>query len=211
MCYHTKQSKLAVEIQSRFNAIIDSGAAFKPQESINGFDFPLTPVITDEQPEIITHFNWGLVPSWAKEDGIKKSNLNAKIETIEEKPSFKSSINKRCLVIANGFYEWQWLDSKGKNKNKFEIGIGNEDLFAFAGIYSKWIDKTTGEAKNTYAIVTTEANSLMTKIHNVKKRMPILLKPEDEIKWLQNQPVLDFAFPYEVRLVSKNLNQNSLF
>ncbi|GGC96686.1 DUF159 family protein [Flavobacterium lutivivi] len=211
MCFHSKQSKEATEVENRFNAKIDNIAIFKPQENINGFDYPLTPIIIDENPKIITHYNWGLIPSWSKDDEIKKFTLNARVETVDEKPSFRNSVNKRCLVIANGFYEWQWLDSKGKNKNKFEIGIGNDDLFSFAGLYSEWIDTTTGEIKNTYTIVTTEANPLMTEIHNIKKRMPIILKQEDEVKWLEHQPIQEFAFPYEVNLVAKNLNQSSLF
>ena len=211
MCFHSKQSKEATEVENRFNAKIDNIAMFKPQESINGFDYPLTPIIIDENPKIITHYNWGLIPSWSKDDDIKKFTLNARIETVDEKPSFRNSVNKRCLVIANGFYEWQWLDSKGKNKNKFEIGIGNNDLFAFAGLYSEWTDTITREIKKTYTIVTTEANTLMAEIHNIKKRMPIILKQEDEIKWLEHQPIQEFAFPYEVNLIAKNLNQNSLF
>ncbi|MGL2963381.1 SOS response-associated peptidase [Flavobacterium sp. RSB2_4_14] len=211
MCFHSKQSKAATEVENRFNAKIDNITVFKPRESINGFDYPLTPIIIDETPQIIANYGWGLIPSWSKDDEIKKFTLNARIETVVEKPSFRNSVNKRCLVIANGFYEWQWLDSKGKNKNKFAIGIGNDDLFAFAGLYSQWIDTITGEIKNTYTIVTTEANRLMAEIHNIKKRMPIILKPEDEIKWLEHHPIQEFAFPYEVNLVAKNLNQNSLF
>jgi len=211
MCFHSKQSKEATEVENRFDAKIDNIAIFKPQENINGFDYPSTPIILDENPKIITHYNWGLIPSWSKDDEIKKFTLNARIETVDDKPSFRNSVNKRCLVIANGFYEWQWLDSKGKNKNKFEIGIGNDDLFAFAGLYSEWTDTITGEIKKTYTIVTTEANPLMAEIHNIKKRMPIILKPKDEIKWLEHQPIKEFAFPYEVNLVAKNLNQNSLF
>jgi len=212
MCFHSKQTKLALEVENRFKAKIDNISNFKPQENINGFEFPLTPIITDEAPEIITHYNWGIIPSWSQNDEIKKLTLNAKIETLDEKPSFKNSVNKRCLVIANGFYEWQWLDAKGKVKNKYEIGIGNEDLFAFAGIYSQWKDTTTGIIRNTYSIITTEANPLMAEIHNTKKRMPVILKPEDEKKWLEHQPYQDFAFPYTVNLVANNLNsQTSLF
>ena len=211
MCYHSKQTKLALEVQSRFKATIDNPLEFKPATHASNFEYPKTPVIIDEKPNIITHYNWGLIPAWAQDEDIKKFTLNAKIETISEKPSFKNSVNKRCLVIANGFYEWQWLDSKGKNKNKFEIGIGNEDLFAFAGIYAQWTNTITGEIKNTYAIVTTQANTIMSEIHNIKKRMPVILTPEDEAKWLQHHPIEAFAFPYEVNLVAKNLNQNSLF
>lgn len=212
MCFHSKQSKSATEVENRFNAKIDNLTLFSPQQNINGFDFPLTPIITDENPKIITHYNWGLIPSWSNNDKIKKLTLNAKIETLDEKQAFKNSINKRCLVIANGFYEWKWLDSKGNNKIKYEISIGNEALFTFAGIYSQLKDTTTGVVKNTYAIVTTQANPIMAEIHNIKKRMPVILKPEDEIKWLEQTDYKEFAFPYEVNLIAHNLDpQTSLF
>ena len=210
MCFHSKQTKQATEVESRFKAKIDKLSEFNPSDNINGFSFSKNPVIIDEHPEIITHYNWGLIPEWSKDDEIRKMTLNAKIETIEEKPSFKNSVNKRCLIIANGYYEWQWLDSKGKNKIKYEIGIGNDELFAFGGIYSQWVDTITGEIKNTYAMVTTEANVLMSEIHNIKKRMPVILRKEDENKWLEHYPIKEFAFPYEVNLVAKKVDQNQI-
>lgn len=209
MCFHSKQTKNALEVENRFNAKIENTELFQPKENINAFDFGKNPIITDEKPNIIQHFNWGLIPSWAKDEDIKKLTLNARIETIDEKPSFRNSINKRCLVIANGFYEWQWLDSKGRNKVKFEIGISNDDLFALAGLYSQWVNTNTGEIKDTYTIVTTQANPLMAEIHNTKKRMPIILKPEDENKWLNHNPIDEFAFPYQVNLVARKLSDNS--
>jgi putative SOS response-associated peptidase YedK len=132
--------------------------------------------------------------------------LNARVETVDDKPSFRDVVSQRCLVIANGFYEWQWLDSKGKNKVKYEIGIDNEELFAFAGLYSHWTDTQTGEIKNTYTILTTEANPLMAEIHNHKKRMPIILHPEDEHRWLEQVPVQEFAFPYTVDLMARKID-----
>lgn len=208
MCFHSKQTKSAIEVENRFKAKIDDLALFQPQENINGFTFPKTPIITDEKRNSIQHYNWGLIPSWSKDDDIQKMTLNARIETIEEKPAFKNAINKRCLVIANGFYEWQWLDSKGKNKIKYEIGIENEELFAFAGLYSNWVDDVSGEIKNTFTIVTTEANEIMSNIHNIKKRMPIILKKEDEEKWLTHSPIKNFALPYEVKLFAKEVVEN---
>lgn len=212
MCYHTEQTKFAFEVESRFKAKIKDLKKFKPSAHFNGFDHPKTPIVIDENPSEILHYNWGLIPFWAQDDSNRLGNLNAKIETLDEKPSFRDIINKRCLVIANGFYEWQRYDTKGKNSTKYEIGIGNKDLFAFAGLYSHWTDKTTGEVKDTYTIVTTEANELMAKIHNIKKRMPIILKPEDEKKWLEHCPYQEFALPYSVNLVANNLeSQQSLF
>lgn len=210
MCFHSKQTKSAQEVEKRFNAKIEKVELFKSQGEINGFNFSKNPIITDEKPTIIQHYNWGLIPNWAKDEDIKKMTLNAKIETLNEKPSFKNSINKRCLVIANGFYEWQWLDSKGKNKIKYEIGIGNDDLFAFAGLYSQWVNTNTGEIKDTYTIVTTQANELMSEIHNIKKRMPIILRPEDENKWLKHYPINEFAFPYEVKLTATKIHPDTI-
>ena len=205
MCYHTKQTKLAAEVQNRFKAKIENPVLFSPHESINGFDFPLMPIITDANPEIITYYHWGLIPAWAKEKSIRKGTLNAKIETLNSKPAFKDAINKRCLIIANGFYEWQWLDTKGKYKIKYEIGHQDEALFAFAGIYSQWINNETGLTENTFSILTTEANPLMAEIHNIKKRMPVIVKKEDETKWLHHANVKNFAFPYETQLVARVL------
>jgi len=202
MCFHTEQTKLGIELETRFEATLDNPMEFHPQNHINGFDFPKTPVIIDKAPQIITHYNWGLVPAWAKDSAIQKYTLNAKIETVDEKPSFKNSVNKRCLVIADGYFEWQWLDPKGKNKQKYELCLPNEELFAFAGLYSQWVDKNTGEIKNTYTILTTEANPLLAEIHNHKKRMPVVLKCEDETKWLQHELIEHFAYPYNVDLIA---------
>lgn len=216
MCFHTIQSKLAKQIERRFKAKIREPHLFKPQAHINGFTFPKTPVITDKNPELIEHFNWGLLPSWATDEKIKALTLNAKIETLKEKPSFRDVVSNRCLVLANGFYEWQWQDRKGKSKIKYEIGVGADALFAFAGLYSFWTDKHTGALQQTYTIVTTEANPLMAEIHNIKKRMPVILHPADEENWLNNKAIEEFAFPYSVNLVARSEGptpgfQNSLF
>ena len=213
MCYHTKQTKKATEVQKRFNASIEQIQIFQPSSHFNAFDFPLMPVIQNVDRSKVKHFKWGLIPAWAEEDSIKKFTLNARIETVDTKQAFKNNIDNRCLVIANGYYEWQWLDKSGKKKNKFEIGIGNDDLFAFAGLFSEWTDRKTGEIIPTFTILTTQANAVMSKIHNTKKRMPIILQKEDENNFLNGDDLKNFAFPnYNVDLVTNNLNpQQSLF
>lgn len=208
MCYHTIQSKLATQIEKRFKAKIRDINLFQPQSHINGFNFPKTPIITNENPEIIEHFNWGLIPHWAKNDEIKSMTLNARIETVEDKPSFRDVVTQRCLIIADGFYEWQWQDSKGKNKIKYEIRIPNNELFAFAGLYSKWTDTQTGEIVNTYTMLTTEANPLMAEIHNIKKRMPIVLHQDDELNWLAQETLEKYAFPYTSDLSASAINDD---
>lgn len=186
MCFHSKQSKSAQELKNRFNAKFENEAFFQPA-IYNGFQFPKTPVITNKQPDNILLYSWGLIPFWAKDDSIKKNTLNARMETIHEKPSFRNSVNNRCLILADGFYEWQWLDDKGKQKQKYELTLPDNELFAFAGLFSEWTDKSTGEIINTYTILTTEANELMSKIHNTKKRMPIIVSADNEQTWLKGQ------------------------
>ena len=134
MCFFSQISKDAVEVQHRFNAKFENGTSFKPM-AYNAFQFPKTPVITDKNRELIQMFQWGLIPHWAKNDEIKKNTLNARVETIHEKPSFKYALQNRCLIIADGFFEWQWLDPKGKHKQKYIINFPDNQLFAFAGLY----------------------------------------------------------------------------
>ena len=193
------------EIENAFDARFIDPEKYKPQEEINGFTFSKTPVIVNDSPGEINMYNWGLIPFWAKDDKIKKMTLNAKMETLEEKPAYRNSVKNRCLILANGYYEWQWLDVKGKEKQKFLIYPKKQEIFAFAGIYSSWKNPITEELINSYSIVTTEANELMSKIHNTKKRMPVVLKQPDLNKWLSGNEVSNFAFPYEVELEAKEL------
>lgn len=199
MCFHFQQSKSAQELEHRFKSKFKNEAVYK--ESVyNGFQYPHTPVICNQQPDIIQLFQWGLIPSWAKDDSIKKNTLNARIETIHEKPAFRNVANKRCMVLCDGFYEWKWLDPKGKNKQKYLLTLPNNEAFAFAGLWNEWVDKSSGEIIFTYTILTTKATGLMSEIHNHKNRMPIILSKEHEKEWLmgaelKNQNDLLIATP----------------
>ena len=200
MCYHIKQEKDIETIEKRFNA--KAAVSIQINSShYNGFTHPQTPVITNLHPHLIQLFNWGLIPSWSKDKDIQKFTLNAKIETITEKPSFRGNVKNRCLIIADGFFEWQWLDPKGKQKQQYFISLPGEEPFAMAGIYSAWTDKETGEILHTYSIITTEADSFMAEIHNSKKRMPLVLTPANEKLWLQGNNIEEFTNP-EIKLVA---------
>ena len=192
MCFHSKQSKTATQLQNRFKAKLERPELFNENAIYNGFTYPHTPVITNENTGLIKELYWGLIPVWSKDDAIKAYTLNARIETIKEKPSFKGAIKNRCLIISDGFFEWQWLDKKGTKKQKYLLTQKDSEAFAFAGLYSNWVDKLTGEVRNTYTIVTTEANPLMAEIHNNKKRMPIALTPQREQDWLSGLEIDDF-------------------
>jgi putative SOS response-associated peptidase YedK len=191
VCFFFKQSKDATEVKNRFNLKNEKLSNLK-SDYYNGFEYPKTAVITDNNKNELQFFNWGLIPFWAKDDSIKRYTLNAKIETLSEKPSFKKSVNNRCLIIADGFFEWQWLDAKGKTKQKYLITLPQNELFAFAGIWSQWTDSVTGELIYSYSILTTEANELMSNIHNSKKRMPVILTKNNEIDWLDKKPISEF-------------------
>ncbi len=205
MCFHSKQSKAAQALENRFKASIKTeDTSLVTNDHYNAFTHPHTPVIANSNVQEIQLFQWGLIPKWAKDKSIQAYTLNAKIETLCEKPSYNNIINNRCLILADGFIEWQWLDAKGKKKQPYLITIPNNELFAFAGIWSEWLDTQTGEILKTYSIVTTEANPLMAEIHNTKKRMPIILTPANETAWLNGTNYLDFGV-CEIKLVAKQV------
>jgi len=174
-------------IEFRFEAKFRDREKFKPVYSASAFVFPYMPVISDEESDTIDYFQWGLIPFWVKDENsakqIRSRTLNARAETIFEKPAFRHSIrSKRCLVLVDGFYEWRHENNK---KYPYYIQLGNRDAFALAGIWDSWLDEKTGEPLKTFSIITTQANSLLEKIHNTRKRMPVILKQSDEKRWLE--------------------------
>lgn len=121
---------------------------------------------------------WGLLPSWAKDPSLGMKLMNARVETVAEKPSFRKAFRqRRCLVLADGFYEWQ---KDGKVKQPYYIRMRDERPFAFAGLWEHWIDDE-GKVLETCALLTTEPNELMGPIHH---RMPVILNVEGYDDWL---------------------------
>ena len=208
MCYQTRLIKKKEEIQKRFQADVGEVEDLDSIELCSAFDFPKTPIITNRDKNKVQMFNWGLIPSWSEDNTIRKFTLNARIETLNEKKSFKGVIQNRCLIIADGFYEWQWLTKSGSRKQKYLITLENDQLFSFAGIFTEWID-FDGHKISSYSMITTQANEIMSEIHNTKQRMPVILKSDDEQKWLQGKDYKDFKFPYTNDLVAKKINHNS--
>lgn len=122
---------------------------------------------------------WGLVPHWAKESAIGNRMINARGESVAEKPSFRTAFRRhRCLVPADGFYEWQ---ATAGGKQPWLLRLRGGELFAFAGLESRWIDPATREPLDTCAIVTTAPNELAATVHD---RMPVILAPADYALWL---------------------------
>jgi putative SOS response-associated peptidase YedK len=197
MCYSVQQSNIISAVEKRFTAKVEDETNFLLSDSISGFAHENVPVITAINPGIIaTNYHWGLVPSWCTNLDMRKQTLNARIETAASKPAFSEAVNNRCLVIASGFYEWRWLDEKGRNKEKYIIHSADDEIMCFAGIYSIWANRETGEKLRTFSIVTTEANETMSFVHNNKKRMPVVLRNSDESAWLDaSNEISNFAFP----------------
>lgn len=123
---------------------------------------------------------WGLVPNWAKDPKIGYKMINARAESVAEKPSFRDPFKKqRCLVPANGFYEWPVDPKNPKRKIPLFVHLKNDDLFAFAGIWSLWGEDEN--LKKTYSLITTEPNPMLAKYHD---RMPVILSRDEEDQWL---------------------------
>ena len=187
MCFNASISKDIDYIEKRFDAEFEEPDLFEPICHVSAFSAPSFPVITNENAESIRLFQWGLVPYWTKDeryaDEIRFKTGNARAETIHEKPSFRNPIKKkRCLVLADGFYEWR--EVKGR-KYPYYIRLKEHEAFSFAGIWDRWRNREAGGERNTFSIITTRANPLLEKIHNTKKRMPVILAEEDEKKWLE--------------------------
>jgi putative SOS response-associated peptidase YedK len=138
----------------------------------------LMPVVIGNGSNHIELMRWGLVPSWAKDPKIGYRMINARAETVAEKPAFRRSLaSRRCLVPATGFFEWQ---KHGASKTPYYIRLKDESLFAFAGLYDVWVDDE-GRPLKSYTIITTAPNTLLAPVHD---RMPVILPREAEAIWL---------------------------
>jgi putative SOS response-associated peptidase YedK len=216
MCFTINAKAKIAEIQQKRNLKAVENGFYKSDSKVSGFTHPALPVVTDERNDIIQFYQWGLIPAWAsadKADEFSNLTLNAKAETIFEKPSFKDSIlTKRCIVLIDGFYEWR---HEGKQKIPYYVSLKDGETFAVAGIWSKWIDPQNHQPKLTFSIITTEANPLMEFVHNTKKRMPLILSKEAERLWLKNNlsktEIIDLMKPFDEKLMRAETQVISLF
>jgi putative SOS response-associated peptidase YedK len=187
MCFDISYALKKEDIELRFDTRFKEPDVYEPVYHVSAFSLPKAPVITNEEERTMKMLNWGLIPFWVKDrktaEDIRLKTFNARSETIFEKPSFRTSIkNRRCLVIVDGFFEWRLV--KGKNY-PYYIKAAEGGAFALAGIWDTWKNKETDEELFTFSIITTKANPLLEKIHNKKKRMPAILRKEDEFRWLE--------------------------
>ena len=151
----------------------------KPRYNVAPTQF-IAAVRRDEQetPELVM-LRWGLVPFWAKDPSIGNRMINARSETVAEKPSFRNAYKKRrCVILADGFYEWR---KEGDAKTPYFISLADGSPFAFAGLWENWSSKDSDESLQTTAIITTAASDFMAQLH---QRMPVVMRPANAERWL---------------------------
>lgn len=201
MCYHYKPATDTKRIELRFKAT--PKMPLGDSQMTNGYSYPNMPVILNTSPQLVSLTKWGLVPFFAQDEQefLKKTNtLNAKIETLESLNSYKNYVENRCLVLAESFKEWKHETVNGKLfKIPYEIKTADNLPFAMAGIYSIRNDIYT------FTILTTEANDLMSEIHNTKRRMPVILGQQEETLWLNREPLKPYYDRNETQLVAEHI------
>ena len=172
------------------------------------------PVVLEDSSDdgrTLEMMHWGLIPSWAKDPSIGARMINARAETVSEKPSYRSAFKKRrCLIVADGFYEWKKTDA---GKQPYYLRLKDESPFGFAGLWESW-SMDGGEELRSVTIITTEPNEVAAEIHN---RMPVILPPDLYDAWLETdnddqEELLSMLSPYpaeemEAYPVSKRVNR----
>lgn len=167
------------EIIDRFQAI---DVQFESSPRYNVAPTQTAPVIRERDGRRnLEGLRWGLVPSWAPDVSVGQKMINARAETLAQKPAFKRSLaTRRCIVPADGFYEWT---AEGKSRQPVRVELNGATLFGIAGLWERW-QPAEGDSLYSFTIITVPANSLMERFHD---RMPAILKPQDEAMWLDRE------------------------
>lgn len=201
MCGRYTEAKLEAVLRKRFR-FAETDVTLVPRYNIAPSQE--APIVGGHPDRKLALFRWGLVPSWAREEGGGAKRINARAETLSERPSFREAfLARRCLVLADGFYEWRKTPS---GKVPVHVRLPSGEPFAFAGLWERWRrpDRTS---LFTFTIVTTAPNELMRPIHD---RMPAILTPEAEDAWLdpRRDPASLSALlvPYPGALVAQDVS-----
>ncbi len=158
---------------------VDGALAVEPRYNIAPTQFVAAIRNKNEHNREFVMLRWGLVPPWAKDPAIGNRMINARAETVAEKPSYRAAFkHRRCIVLADGFYEWH---REGDVKTPYFISLANGEPFALAGLWENWKDRESGESLQTTTLITTAANDFMQSLHH---RMPVILQPETADVWL---------------------------
>lgn len=178
MCGRFTQTANKEEIEKEFKIDSFNNVNFNPRYNIAPSQDILAVRVLGAAREL-SELRWGLIPSWAKDPAIGNRMINARAETLTEKPSFQNAFPyRRCIIPATGFYEWK----KGAGgKQPFYFYLKDKEIFGFAGLYEKWLDTDSGKYIETCTLITTAPNQILKPVHD---RMPVILKPQDYSEWL---------------------------
>lgn len=166
-------------------------------------------VVRDPKTRTVEMFRWGLIPSWAKDPALGSRMINARAETLTEKPSFRNAFQKRrCLILADGFYEWEKIPGRSSKPHLFKLV--DSTPFMFAGLWEFWTPPGKANPILSCTIITTTPNTLIAPIHD---RMPVMLDPEQATSWISDLPPRDLQsllVPYPTEAMQET-TINSLF
>jgi putative SOS response-associated peptidase YedK len=182
MCGRSSLTKTEKELEKRFKATFysDDLERYNPLPNYNVAPTQMHPVITQDEPAVLHLYRWGLIPFWAKDMKIGSRLINARIESIDQKPSFRQAFSKRrCIVPFDGYYEWQ---KTPEGKVPYRIQVKNTEIFTVAGLYEHW-KSPDGKLVHTFTLITKEANPIIRHLHD---RQPFVLLPEQEKLWLDH-------------------------
>jgi putative SOS response-associated peptidase YedK len=188
MCFTVSIYAQTHEIETDLGAVFDEPGAYHPYFHVTGFVHPNLPFVTNDRPDAIQLLQWGLIPHWVKDRegamSIAAKTLNARSDTMYEKPSYRDAVkSKRGLLPVNGFIEWR---HEGTLKQPYLVRSARSELMTLGCLWSQWTDKASGEILRTFTIVTTDANELMSYVHNNKQRMPVIVRGLDRKRWLED-------------------------
>ena len=189
MCFNIAIKTKLVSVEKQLNVKLQNTSIFHCNTHISAFSNPKIPTIISKNTKQIELCYWGLIPSWIngedKAEKIRRMTYNARVESLQEKPSFKEYIkHNKCLIIADGFYEWQTTNF---GKVCHYIERKNQELITFAGVWSDWYNNASGKVIRSVSIITQPANAMMEKIHNIKKRQPVIIKNQYRDEWFNSK------------------------
>jgi len=186
MCYHTSVQITAKDLVKIFNAPFPKEENYKVLYHANGFAHPDMAVLSHEQERSLNIYSWGLIPLWAKDWNhalkVRNHTLNARLEEVFKKPSYRAAIlSRRCVIPVTGIFEWKHV---GKERTPYYIHPKEHPVFYLAGIYAHWTDPSTRDQITTFSIITRAANEMMRDTNNSPKRMPLMLDREVIDDWI---------------------------
>src|SRR5215217_1521781 len=182
MCGRVAQAKNPTEYGSMLKVDFTKGIPNAPAHynGAPGQDYMIARLRTDSDDITLDMIRWGLLPPWAKDRKMAWKMINARAETVATAPAFKKAFEKRrCLVPVDGFFEWEKV---GKERRPHMIAMLDRRPFTLAGLWENWKNPETGEWERTFTIITTDANELVSELHD---RMPVIIAPDDRERWLR--------------------------